>query len=309
MTEEPQATDGEPAHSDGLPARVAAELRRWTIEPLAAGLHIVATPIGNLGDITVRGLATLARADLICCEDTRHSRSLLSHYGISRPTRALHDHNEDAESARLVSMIGQGRAIALISDAGTPLISDPGYRLARAVIVAGHAVHALPGASAILAGLTVSGLPTDSFLFAGFLPVKDGARRERLASLLATPATLVLYEAPGRVVDLLGELERLAGDRAVVLARELTKRFEAVRRGTPSALLASLGEHDHKGEFVVMVAPPGPREITEDVIQSALDTALASMSLRDAARAVADALGVPRSRVYDLGLKQRARDE
>ncbi len=293
---------------DAVFARVSAELRRWTSEPLAAGLHVVATPIGNLGDITLRALATLARADLICCEDTRHSRGLLSHYGLSRPTRALHDHNEDAESARIVAMIGDGRAIALISDAGTPLISDPGYRLARAVIVAGHAVHALPGPSAILAGLTVSGLPTDSFLFAGFLPVKDGARRERLAMLLAAPATLVLYEAPGRIVDLLGDLERLAGDRIVVLARELTKRFEEVRRGTAASLLLPLNAADPKGEFVVMVAPPGPREVTEAAIQVALDTALASMSLRDAARAVADALGVPRSRVYDLGLKQKGRD-
>lgn len=299
---------GEAHEPDAFAAPIAAEARKWVREPLAAGLHIVATPIGNLGDITIRGLATLARADLICCEDTRHSRALLSHYGISRPVRALHEHNEDVEADRIVAMLRDGRTVALISDAGTPLISDPGYRLVRAVIAAGLPVFALPGPSAILAGLTVSGLPTDSFLFAGFLPVKEGARRERLAALLAAPATLVLYEAPGRIADLLGELDHMASERVVVLARELTKRFEEVRRGTPASLLTLLGDADQRGEFVVMIAPPGPREVTDADIEAALASALAGNSLRDAARAVADALGVQRSRVYDLGLKSKGRE-
>lgn len=293
---------------DAIVASVVAETRKWAMDPLAAGLHIVATPIGNLGDITIRGLATLARAAIICCEDTRHSRALLSHYAISRPLKALHEHNEDAETARIISTIAEGRAVALISDAGTPLISDPGYRLTRAVIAAGHPVFALPGPSALLAGLASSGLPTDSFLFAGFLPPKDVARRERLAELLSVPATLVLYEAPGRVPDLLRDLVRLAAERNVVLARELTKRFEEVRRGTAGLLLAELEDATIRGEFVVMVAPPGPREVTDADIAAALESAMATNSLRDAARAVAEALGVPRSRVYDLGLKSRERE-
>ena len=291
--------------SDSVSVRAAAEVRRWQSEPLPAGLHIVSTPIGTLGDITLRALATLARADLICCEDTRHSRTLLSHFGISRPLKALHDHNEDAESARIVAMIGEGRAVALISDAGTPLVSDPGYRLARAVIAAGHTVHAVPGASAALAALTVSGLPSDTFVFVGFLSAKEGARRDRLQALLAMPATLVLYEAPGRLLDLLGELSGLAGDREVVVARELTKRFEEVRRGTAQQLIDAFGGTDIKGEIVVLVGPPAAGITTDADIEAALARALEDMSLRDAARLVAEALGVARSRVYDLGLKAK----
>lgn len=293
---------------ESVAARAEAEVRRWLAEPLAPGLHVVATPIGNLADMTLRGLATLARADAICCEDTRHSRTLLSHFGISRPLVALHDHNEEQASAGIVARIAAGAAVALISDAGTPLVSDPGYRLVRAVIASGATVFAVPGPSALLAGLTVSGLPTDAVLFAGFLPPKEAARRERLAKLLAVPATLVLFEAPGRIAALLGDLAALASDRQAVIARELTKRFEDVRRGTPGDLLSELEPARMKGEFVVLVEPPPAREVTEFDIRQALRTALMTQSLRDAVRAVAEATGAPRTRVYDIGLELKDGD-
>lgn len=296
---------GAPEANGELSARVAAELARWTSEPLTPGLYVVATPIGNLGDISIRALATLARADLICCEDTRHSRALLGHFAISRPTRALHEHNEDAEAGRIVAMIGEGRAIALVSDAGTPLVSDPGFRLVRAVIEAGHQVTALPGPSAVLAALAIAGLPTDQVLFAGFLPAKETARRQRLAELLPLPSTVVLYEAPGRVADLLADIARTEPERRVVVARELTKRFEEVRRGTASELATQLADEALRGEFVVLLGPATPRQISEADIERALRQALETMSLRDAARTVSEALAVPRSRVYELGLAMK----
>lgn len=291
------------ARPESVAGRAEAEVRRWLAEPLAPGLHVVATPIGNLADMTLRGLATLARADVICCEDTRHSRTLLSHFGIARPLVALHEHNEDEASAGIVARISGGAAVALISDAGTPLVSDPGYRLVRAVIASGATVFAIPGPSALLAGLTVSGLPSDTVLFAGFLPAKEVARRDRLAKLLAVPATLVLFEAPGRIAALLGDLSALASDRQVVVARELTKRFEEVRRGNAGDLLSGLQSERTKGEFVVLVEPPAAREVTEAEIRQALRTALATLSLRDAVRAVVEATGAPRTRVYEIGLK------
>ena len=295
-----------PDADDGLVGRAGAEIARWLAEPPAAGLYIVATPIGNLGDITLRALATLANADLICCEDTRHSRTLLAHFGINRPLRAYHEHNAETERPHILRLIGDGRAVALISDAGTPLVSDPGYKLVRAVVEAGHQVHALPGASAVLSALAIGGLPTDAFLFAGFLPNKEGQRRTRLEELAHVPATLVLFEAPGRVVGLLGDIATVLGDREVVVARELTKRFEEVRRGTATEMAVTFGDRDIKGEIVVLVAPPAVRTVSDADIALALDEALATLSLRDAARQVAESLVVSRSRVYDLGLKVRA---
>jgi 16S rRNA (cytidine1402-2'-O)-methyltransferase len=300
------STADEPKMPGALAARLAAEAGRWLAEPLAVGLHIVATPIGNLGDITVRALATLARADVVCCEDTRHSRTLLAHYGITRQVRALHEHNEAAATADVLALLADGQTVALISDAGTPLVSDPGHRLVRAAIDAGHIVHALPGPSALLAGLVVSGLPADTVLFTGFAPARDSARRERLAELMAVPATLVLFEAPGRLAALLADLEPVAGSRPVVVARELTKHFEEVRRGTARELRAGLDKHAVRGEVVLVVGPPAPRSVSDEEIARLLTEALTTQSLRDAARAVAAALGVPRSRVYDLGLKAQA---
>ena len=290
----------------GLAAAVAREAERQLAAGSGAGLHLVATPIGNLGDITLRALAVLARADFIYCEDTRHSRTLLAHYGIDRPLRSYHEHNAEAERPRILELIAEGRAVALISDAGTPLVSDPGYKLVRAAIEAGHPVTALPGPSAVLGGLALSGLPTDTFLFAGFLPPKDGARRTRLAELALLPATLVLFEAPSRLADTLDAVAELPGAREVVVARELTKRFEEVRRGKAGELAEWARSGEARGEIVVMIAPPAATEVDDDAIAAELAKTLDVMSLRDAARGVADRLGVAKSRVYDIGLKLKA---
>ncbi len=297
----PASDTGDPAPRIG--AALAEQAAREMAEPLASGLYVVATPIGNLGDMTVRAVTTLARADAILCEDTRVSRTLLTRYAIERPLRAFHEHNEDAELARVLAELADGRAIALISDAGTPLLSDPGFKLVRAAVAAGHAVTALPGASAILAGLAVSGLPTDGFFFGGFLPAKQAARRTRLEALAAIPGSLVLFETRPRIADALADIAATLGAREVVVARELTKRFEEVRRGTAEILAKELATATIKGEIVLVVAPPPLRDITDAEIEAALRTALASSSLRDAARLVADDLGAPRSRVYQMGLR------
>ena len=292
-----------------LAQKVAVEIDRQMAAPLGGGLFLVATPIGNLGDITVRALTVLQRADVIYCEDTRHSRTLVTHYGIKAPLRAYHEHNAEAERPRILELIARGRSVALISDAGTPLISDPGYKLVREAVEKELPVTALPGASAVLAGLTVSGLPSDTFLFAGFLPPKDGARRERLAELAGIPATLVLFEAPSRLARTLAAMPEIFGSREVAVARELTKRFEEVRRGTADTLAAWAEAAEFKGEFVILVAPPGVVAVTDAAIETALAEALVSLSLRDAVREVAEALKAPRSRVYEMGLKIRARSE
>lgn len=302
-TRERSASDSAP-----LVARAGDEIRRQLAAPLAAGLYLVATPIGNLGDVTLRALTTLSRADLICCEDTRHSRTLLAHFGIDRPLRPYHEHNAEAERPRLLHLLAEGKAIALISDAGTPLISDPGYKLVRAVLEAGHLVTALPGASALLTGLSLAGLPTDAFHFAGFLPPKDVARRKRLEELASVPATLVLYEAPNRVGATLAAIADVLGDREVAVARELTKRFEEVHRGHARALADTFRAQEVKGEIVLIIGPPvaAISNVTDDAISSALQDALLHMSLKDAVQAVAETLSVPRNRVYSLGLKLKA---
>ncbi len=211
-----------------LAERAAAELARLLGKPLAPGLYIVATPIGNLGDITLRALATLAAADVVYCEDTRHSRTLITHFGLEAKLRPYHEHNAEHERPRILERLAAGERVALISDAGTPLISDPGYKLARAAIAAGHSVVALPGPCAAIAALAVAGLPTDCFLFAGFLPARSGQRRTRLKELRDVPATLVFYEAPTRVAEALGDMLAVLGDRACAIARELTKLHEEV---------------------------------------------------------------------------------
>jgi len=288
-------------------AALAQQAAREMAEPLAGGLYVVATPIGNLGDMTVRAVTTLARADAILCEDTRVSRTLLERYAIERPLRAFHEHNEDAEQARVLAEIAGGQAIALISDAGTPLLSDPGFKLVRAAMAAGHPVTALPGASAILTGLALSGLPTDGFFFGGFLPNKQAARRTRLEALAAIPGSIVLFESPSRIADALADVAAVLDDREVVVARELTKRFEEVRRGLAAVLAAELDAHPIKGEIVLVIAPAPPREVSDAEIESALRAALATSSLRDAVRLVTDDLGAARSRVYQIGL--RLKDE
>jgi 16S rRNA (cytidine1402-2'-O)-methyltransferase len=286
----------------GPAARAADSLHALMAEPLAPGLYLVATPIGNLADITLRALATLERADVVYCEDTRHSRTLLAHFAISRPTRAYHEHNAERERPRMLAELAEGKSVALISDAGTPLVSDPGYKLVREAIAAGRCVTSLPGASAALAALGGAGLPTDAFLFAGFLPSRAGQRRARLAELKAVPATLVFFEAPSRLADSLADIAAVLGAREAAVARELTKLHEEVRRGPPAELARWAEEVGPKGEMVILVGPPAAEEIANDAIIARLEARLADMSLRDAARSVAEELGVPKSRAYDLGL-------
>lgn len=278
------------------------EMQRHLEKDLAPGLYVVATPIGNLGDITLRALSVLARADVVLCEDTRHSRTLLAHFGISTPTRPYHEHNAARERPRVLKELEAGRRIALISDAGTPLVSDPGWKLVRAALDAGRRVEALPGPSAALAALTIGGLPTDAFFFAGFLPPKAAGRRARIAELRSIPATLVFFEAPSRVAETLTDLAAGLGARPAALARELTKLYEEVRRAPLDRLAEDVCGETIKGEAVILVGPPQKQEITDADIAARLKIALETMSLRDAAKAVAEALGVPKARVYDLGL-------
>ena len=289
--------------------RTTEALRAALAKPLASGLHLVSTPIGNLGDMTLRGIATLAAADVIYCEDTRHSRTLSSHFGFAAPLKPYHEHNGEAARPHILAALAAGKRIALISDAGTPLISDPGYKLVRAVIDAGYTVSCVPGASAVLSALTISGLPTDCFLFVGFMPHKAGARAARLAELATTDATLVLYEAPSRVAACVADIATVLGDREVAVARELTKLHEAVLRGPASVVAEQLAASEPPGEFVVVIAPPHAGVVSDDMIRARLQTAMTETSTRDAAQAVAEALGVPRGRVYDLALALKREQE
>jgi 16S rRNA (cytidine1402-2'-O)-methyltransferase len=283
-----------------------------TATALAPGLYVVATPIGNLRDITLRALECLAAADLIACEDTRVTRKLLDRYGILTPLTPYHEHNAAAARPKLLERLAAGAAIALVSDAGTPLVSDPGYKLVRAVQEAGHPVTALPGASSVLAALTVAGLPTDRFFFEGFLPAKAGQRRARIAELAHMPATLVFFESGPRLADALGDLAAGLGARDAAACRELTKLHVEVRR----ADLPTLASHyangaETRGEFVIVVAPPSEAQQQEEVdIDTLLRRALLRVSLKDAVSEVAAATGVPRREVYQraLALAEMAAD-
>ena len=285
-------------------ARASEALAELLDRPLAAGLYLVATPIGNLADISLRALAILARAPLIAAEDTRHSRKLLSHYNIAAALTPYHEHNAARERPKLLARIEAGYAVALISDAGTPLVSDPGYKLVRAALDAGLMVTSIPGPSAALAALTCAGLPTDSFLFGGFLPPKSGPRQTRLAALKDSPATLIFFETAPRLAKSLADMGAVLGPREAVIARELTKLHETLHRGTLDTLAAEIEDQPVKGEVAVVVAPPRTEESAVDDarLTADLEAALKTMSLRDAVRAVTDAHGVKRARVYELGL-------
>jgi len=286
-------------------ARAGEALAELTARPLAPGLYLVATPIGNLGDISLRALAVLARAHVIAAEDTRHSKKLLSHFNIRGELTPYHEHNAERERPRLLSRIHAGFAVALISDAGTPLVSDPGYKLVREALDQGLMVTSIPGPSAALAALTNSGLPTDTFLFGGFLPPKSGPRHSRLATLKEVPATLVLFETAPRLAKSLADMAAVLGSREAAIARELTKLHETVTHGTLDALAdaAAAGEAP-KGEVVVVIAPPSAEEteVTDARIVADLKAALETQSFRDAVRGVTEALNVKRTRVYELGL-------
>ena len=279
---------------------------------LAAGLHLVATPIGNLGDMSPRALDVLRAADAIACEDTRVTGGLLAKLGVRRagdvPLVPYHEHNAEEARPRLMARLAAGEAVALVSDAGMPAISDPGYKLVRACIDAGIAVTGVPGANAALLALVLSGLPTDRFLFEGFLPAKSGARTKILQSLAPVPATLIFYESGPRLADSLADMATVLGAREAAVARELTKLFEEVRRGTLADLAASYSNDGApKGEIVVVVAPPPEVGAeTTDSVEDMLTAALATLSVRDAAETVAKASGRPKREVYALALAMSA---
>src|SRR5215469_10130611 len=278
---------------------------------LAPGLYLVATPIGNLGDITLRALAALAGADAIACEDTRVTRKLLDRYGIATPLTPYHDHNAAQARPALLRRLADGGAIALVSDAGTPLVSDPGFKLVRAAQAAGHLVTALPGASAVLAALTVAGLPTDQFFFAGFLPPKVAARRARIAELARIPGTLVLFESGPRIAGSLADLaDGLGANRDAALCRELTKLHEAIKRGELASLAAACAGDEPRGEIVVVIAPaPASAPIGDVESESLLRDALRRLSLKDAVAEVAELTGRRRREIYQSALALQKTDK
>lgn len=288
------------------PTSPAASSKRPDID-VPAGLHVVATPIGNLGDMTLRAIAVLQKADVIACEDTRVTARLRAAFAIATPMVAYHEHNAARMRPILIERLKRGETVALVSDAGTPLVSDPGYRLVQAAQEAGVNVIAAPGPSAVLAALVVAGLPTDRFLFAGFLPAKSAARRAALAGLAAVDATLVLFEAPHRLAGSLADMADLLGARPAAICRELTKRHEEIRRGTLDALAAAYAGADApRGEIVVVIAPPAARHGEEPPDDATLDamlrTALARLSTRDAAAEVAARTGLKRRDLYARAL-------
>jgi 16S rRNA (cytidine1402-2'-O)-methyltransferase len=267
--------------------------------PLDAALYLVATPIGNLGDVTLRALETLAAADVLACEDTRVTRVLLDRYGIRQRPVAYHEHNAAEAGPKLIAALEAGRSVALVSDAGTPLVSDPGFRLVEQALVAGIKVVPIPGPSAVLAALTASGLPSDAFLFAGFLPVKDGQRKTRLTQLAAAPATLIFFESPRRLADTLAAMTEVLGDRPAAIGRELTKTFEEMRTGTLAGLAAHYAEAaTPKGEIVICVGPPEEKADVPEDIDRLLASLAAEMPASKAAAEAAKMTGQPKQALY-----------
>jgi len=272
---------------------------------LVPGLYIVSTPIGNLGDITLRALDTLRHADLIACEDTRVTATLARRFDLTAERVPYHDHNAEIMRPRLLKRLAEGARVALVSDAGTPLVSDPGLKLVRAAIEAGLPVMAIPGASAALAALVVAGLPTDRFLFAGFLPAKQGQRRQALGELARIPATLVFFETAPRLADALADMTSVLGDRPAAVARELTKLHEEVRRGTLGELATHYAVAEPpRGEIVLVVGPAAAdaAEISPEMLDQRLGEALQTQSVREASAAIAAETGLPRRQVYARAL-------
>jgi 16S rRNA (cytidine1402-2'-O)-methyltransferase len=275
-------------------------------KPLSAGLYLVATPIGTARDITLRALDVLASADVIAAEDTRTARKLMDIHGVplaGRQVVSFHDHSGANTVARLIGAMQSGQSVAYVSEAGTPLVADPGYELATAAITAGLTVTTAPGPSAVITALTVAGLPTDRFAFIGFLPASRAQREAEIAALRDLPMTLVFYESPKRVGEMLIDLrDTLGGERQAVVCRELTKKFEEVTRGD----LARLADHytggSTKGEIVVLVGRAGATTVGQDDIAAALEEAMKTMRVKDAATAVAGAMGLPRRQVYQIAL-------
>ena len=287
-------------HGEG-PASFTAFGLRAEAEPIRPGLHVVATPIGNLRDISFRALATLASADLVIAEDTRVTKTLLAHYGISTPLSAYHEHNAALVRPHLIARLQSGASLALVSDAGTPLVSDPGFRLVADALANGVEVISVPGPSAVLAALVVAGLPTDRFFFEGFLPPKSAARRQRIAALAPIPGTLVFFESPRRLAETLEDLAAVLGPRQAAIARALTKHYATGRRGNLAALAAALAIEDPpRGEIVLLVGPPDEHTPVADPqdLDARIGRALATLSVKDAASVVSAETGQPRRQVY-----------
>lgn len=271
---------------------------------IAPGLYLVSTPIGNLGDITLRALDTLDAADLVVCEDTRVSGKLMDYYGLHKKLMAYHDHNAARQRPEILQQLRDGKIIALISDAGTPLVSDPGYKLVQDCIAAGLPVTPVPGANAPLPALQLSGFPSDQFCFLGFMPPKSGARKTLLSIWKHVPATLMAFETGPRLQKSLEDIADVYGDRPVAVVREITKMFEDVRRGTPAELLAEYEKSgEPKGEIVLVIAPPLEAALDDDAIEEKIRLALRTMKTKEAAAHVADISGRPKGEIYDLVIK------
>ena len=270
-----------------------------------SGLYLVATPIGNLGDITLRALETLAGVDAIACEDTRITRRLTERYGMSVQLHQYHEHNAEQARPKILQRLSEGASIALVSDAGTPLISDPGFKLVREVCAAGHDVIALPGPSSVLAALAVAALPTDRFYFEGFLPSKQGARRTRLTELSRIDATLVMFESGNRIVETLRDLALVMGAREASICRELTKLHEDVTRGLVSDLARDADDLETRGEFVVVIAPPAAdaQVMASSDLDDVLRSAMKEVSVKDAVAQAVELSGRPRREVYARALE------
>lgn len=279
---------------------VCADIERQLGTSLKPGLYIVSTPIGHLSDITLRALCTIASANHVLCEDTRQTLKLTGHYGLNVKLGAYHEHNAERQRPKILKWLSDGASVALLSDAGTPLISDPGYKLVREAAAAGIAIYSVPGPSAVLAGLSSSGLPTDSFLFGGFLPPRASAARRRLETLAAIPATILLFETASRLEQTLRLLAELMPGRDLVIARELTKRFEEIVRTTTDK---TAHPTQWKGEFVIMIGPPSEEQADWEVVESALADALQHASLKDAVEQITGTFGVQKKKVYNLALK------
>ncbi|NKB20383.1 MAG: 16S rRNA (cytidine(1402)-2'-O)-methyltransferase [Alphaproteobacteria bacterium] len=281
---------------------LVSKLSATHIDP---GLHIVATPIGNLSDITLRAIAVLCAADAIACEDTRVTGKLKSEFGLTAQLIPYHEHNAERATPALIERLNSGEIVALVSDAGTPLVSDPGYRLVNAALDSGIKVIPVPGASAPLAALSVSGLPTDRFIFEGFLPTKTAARRKALEQASSVKATLVFFESPKRLAKSLADMAEILGNRDAVIAREITKRFEEMTRGPLSDLAMQIGNATPpKGEVTIVVGPPGKVDTpSDDEINGLLKDALTHLSVKDAASAVAESTGLKRRALYQRALK------
>jgi len=300
-----QAHTSPAARADRPRRSYSLDGRQVEAAPIAPGLHIVSTPIGNLGDITLRALQTLAGVDVIACEDTRITRRLMARYGIAAELMLYHEHNAVAARPKILERLAEGGSVALVSDAGTPLISDPGFKLVREVASAGHRVMALPGPSSVLAALSVAALPTDRFFFEGFLPAKQAARRARLSELAEIDATLVLFESGNRVQAALIDLAEILGAREAAICRELTKLHEDVVRASLAELLDRAGELETRGEFVLVIGP-SPKHaqvLTADALDRVLREALAHRSVKDAVAHAVRLSGRPRRQVYARALE------